>query len=188
MITYQFSHSGFSHFLGNMLFFLIFASTLEVMVGGLALLILYLCFGVFAALFFLVLSEVSAVPLIGASGAISGLMAFFCVLAWSTRVRYGYFLFLPRREFAGTVNLPAWITLLFWSLSDLAGLWSTPSELGGVAYSAHLGGELIGAIAALILVALRKARREAMPDVSMAVASKAETKYSLGGQPFLEMS
>src|ERR1019366_4294888 len=102
--------------------------------------------------------------LIGASGAISGLMAFFSVLLWTKNVRYAYFLFVPRREFAGVVNLPAWITLVLWVLSDLAGHWSTPTELGGVAYSAHLGGELSGVVAALAFIAYRKMRNIPLPD------------------------
>lgn len=178
LITYQFSHSGFSHFVGNMLFFLIFASTLETMIGGLALLVLYLSCGIIAALFFLNLSEASAVPLIGASGAISGLMAFFSVLLWTKNVRYAYFLFLPRREFAGIVNLPAWITLVLWVLSDLAGQWGTPPEFGGVAYSAHLGGELAGVVAALTFILVRKARHLPLPEASIAVASLEETRHS----------
>jgi membrane associated rhomboid family serine protease len=178
IITYQFTHSGFSHILGNMLFFLIFSSTLETMIGGLAVLVLYLTCGIFAALSFLLMSEASAVPLIGASGAISGLMAFFCVLMWRTKVRYAYFLFLPRRDFAGIVNLPAWITLVLWFLSDLAGHWSTPTELGGIAYSAHLGGEACGIIAALLFIAIRKARGVPLPTGQIAVATKFETVHS----------
>lgn len=177
-ITYQFSHSGFSHLVGNMLFFLIFASTLETMIGGLALLLIYLASGAFAALFFLVASEASAIPLIGASGAISGIMAFFCTLVWRKNVRYAYFLFLPRKDFAGIINLPAWLTLAFWVLSDLSGHWSTPTELGGVAYSAHLGGELCGVVGALTLIAMRKFKNEALPSADIAVATWAETHHS----------
>ncbi len=178
LITYQFSHSGYSHLFGNMLFFLIFASTLEVMIGGLALLVIYLSCGIFAALVFLMMSEASAIPLIGASGAISGIMAFFCVLMSNKNVRYAYFLFLPRKDFAGIVNLPAWITLAFWFLSDLAGHWSTPTELGGIAYSAHLGGEFSGALAALIFIGIRKYRKQELPNGDVAVATWAETHQS----------
>ncbi len=179
LLTYQFSHSGFSHFIGNMLFFLIFAAALETMIGGLALLVLYLSCGVIAAMFFLATSDASAVPLIGASGAISGLMAFFSVLLWTKNVRYAYFLFLPRREFVGIINLPAWITLVLWVLSDLAGQWATPSELGGVAYSAHLGGELAGVVAALSFILIRKIRNVPLPDASLTMATAAETRHSV---------
>ncbi len=157
-ITYQFAHSGIAHFTGNMLFFLIFACSLESVIGGLGVLALYLLCGIAAAIFFTAMNDTSAIPLIGASGAISGLVAFFCVLFWRRGVRYVYFLFIPKKGYTGLVYLPAWITMVLWLLSDLAGLWSTPPELGGIAYSAHLGGELCGALAALIFIAIRKYR------------------------------
>lgn len=150
LLSYQFSHGGFSHFLGNMLFLLLFASCLEPIVGSVALLLLYLSSGVAAALSFIIMSEPSAIPLIGASGAVSGMMAFFCLLFWNRRVRYIYFLLIPKKEFAGFVLLPAWVVLGLWVISDLAGLWATPSEFGGIAYSAHLGGELFGALLGLL--------------------------------------
>ena len=157
-ITYQFAHSGIAHFVGNMLFFLIFATSLESVIGGLGVLVIYLLSGIAAALFFTSVSDASAIPLIGASGAISGLVAFFCVLFWRRGVRYVYFLFIPKRGYTGLVYLPTWITLVLWMLSDFAGLWSTPPELGGIAYAAHLGGELCGILAALIFIGLRKWR------------------------------
>lgn len=161
-ITYQFSHSGVAHFVGNMVFFLIFASSLELVVGSLGLLVIYLMSGIAAALMFLATSDASAIPLIGASGAISGIVAFFCALMWQRGVRYAYVLFIPRRGFAGIIYLPAWVTLGVWVLSDIAGQWATPPELGGIAYSAHLGGELCGVLAALILFGIRKFRGQPM--------------------------
>ena len=156
LITYQFTHSGFSHFAGNMIFFLLFASSLEVLIGGLGVLCTYLFAGAAAAIAFSFLSEASAIPLIGASGAVSGIMALFCVLLWNKKVRYIYFLMVPKRGYAGFISLPAWITLILWFFSDLAGHWATPPELGGVAYSAHIGGELCGIILGLcILLAAR---------------------------------
>lgn len=155
MISYQFMHSGMSHFLGNMIFFLLFASNLELIIGGLGVLVVYLLSGLFAALVFLLASESSAVPLIGASGAVSGVMAMFCVLMWHRSVRYIFFLFIPRRGFSGFIFLPAWLTLLLWFLSDLAGHWGSPSELGGVAYAAHLGGEMGGVLIGVIVLLTR---------------------------------
>lgn len=155
-ITYQFTHSGMSHFAGNMFFFLIFSTSLEMVIGGLGILIVYLMSGIFAALAFSLLNEASAIPLIGASGAISGIMSLFCVLLWNRGVRYLFFLFVFKRGFAGWIYLPAWVTLMLWTLSDLAGHWSTPTALGGVAYSAHLGGELCGALMGLVLLLLRR--------------------------------
>lgn len=155
-LSYQFIHSGFIHFVGNMLFLLIFGSVLEPIIGGLALLICYLLSGMVAAGVFLVLSGVSPVPLIGASGAVSGLMSLFCLLFWSKSVRYVYFLFIPRRGYAGYVYLPGWITMALWILSDLAGYIGSVDQLGGIAHSAHLGGELAGVVAGASIFMIRK--------------------------------
>lgn len=154
-LTYQFMHSGVSHFAGNMILFLIFGTSLEVVVGGLGLLVTYLASGIFAALVFLLVSGSSAAPLVGASGAISGIVALFCILFWQRNVRYIFFLFIPKRGFSGMVYLPAWLTLVLWLLSDVAGHWATPAELGGVAYSAHLGGQFCGILIGLVILSLR---------------------------------
>ena len=157
-ITYQFVHSGVAHFSGNMLFFLIFGCSLEMIFGGLAVLVLYLLSGIAGAMMFMSVNHGSAIPLIGASAAISGIAAFFCIMLWTRPVRYIYFLFIPKRDYLGFAYLPAWITLALWMLSDIAGQWATPPGLGGIAYSAHVGGELCGVLAALILISLRKLR------------------------------
>jgi membrane associated rhomboid family serine protease len=159
-LTYQFTHGGVSHFVGNMLFFLIFAGALELTIGSLGVLSIYLVAGMFSALFFLFMNEASAIPLIGASGAVSGLMAFFCFYFGRQNVRYLFFLMIPKRGFAGFIYLPAWLILILWFVSDLAGFMATPQELGGIAYSAHLGGELAGAVMALTLIVLRKIQKK----------------------------
>ena len=115
-LTYQFAHSGVAHFVGNMVFFLIFASSLEGVIGSLGLLCVYLLSGIFAALSFSLLNEASAIPLIGASGAVSGVMSLFCVLMWNRGVRYAFFLLVPRRGYMGLIYLPAWLTLAMWFL------------------------------------------------------------------------
>lgn len=164
-ITYQFIHSGELHFLGNMIFLFIFGSALEPVIGGLALLVIYLASGMIAAGAFLVISGVSSIPLIGASGAVSGLMALFCFIHWLRPVRYIYFLFIPRKGYSGFVFLPAWIILVMWAASDLAGYLSTLDEFGGVAYAAHLGGETCGLVVGAIVYLLRYRRPTHLPTV-----------------------
>ncbi len=155
-VSYQFAHSGVSHFLGNMLFLLLFGCVLEPIIGGLGLLVTYLATGMVAAGVFLYLSGVSSVPLIGASGAVSGVMALFCFMFWRRPVRYIYFLFIPKKGYAGYVFLPGWITMAIWLLSDLAGYIGTSSDFGGIAYSAHLGGEAAGMFIGLLIYLSRK--------------------------------
>ena len=154
--SYIFIHSGLAHFLGNMMFFLIFGCFLEPIIGGLALLVLFLGSGALAAGFYLLVSGASAAPLVGASGAVSGMMAFFCFLYWNKPTRFFYWLFLPIKGFAGFIYLPAWTIFAMWIFADLAGFFSTVSDFGGVAYTAHLGGEFVGIFTGLVLSFIRR--------------------------------
>jgi membrane associated rhomboid family serine protease len=155
-ITYQFVHSGAVHLIGNMLFLLIFGSVLEPIIGGAALFIVYILSGMVAAGTFLFFTGVNLVPLVGASGSVSGIMALFCMIFWKIPVRYVYFLFIPRRGYAGYVYLPAWVTLLLWIFSDLAGFFGVSHHYSGIAYSAHLGGELAGFLVGSTIFLVRK--------------------------------
>lgn len=154
-LTYQFTHSDWGHFLSNMLVFLIFGTALELAIGSLGLLVVSLASGAISALTYLLIDNVTAIPLIGASGAVSGVIALFCMLYWRTGVRHIYFLFIPKRGYLGFVYLPAWIIFILWVISDLAGYVGTPRELGGVAYSAHLGGEFCGVLVGLTYMGIR---------------------------------
>ena len=154
-ITYIFVHSGGWHFVGNMLFLLIFGAALEAQIGGLALLVVFLLSGAFAAGTFALMTGMTTSPLVGASGSISGIMALFAILNWSRPARFFYWLFLPARGFMGFVYLPTWVALVMWVLSDLAGYFGTLAELGGVAHTAHLGGEFAGLVTGVLLFAMR---------------------------------
>ena len=151
-LTYQFVHSDESHFLVNMIVFLIFGAALELIVGPIALLAVFLLSGVGAAFVYLMIDQVSAIPLIGASGAVSGVVALFCVLFWNHGLRNFYFLFVPARGFTGFVYVPGWLVLILWIVADFAGFFSTPGEIGGVAHSAHIGGQVTGALLALLVI------------------------------------
>jgi membrane associated rhomboid family serine protease len=155
-LSYIFVHSGSMHFVGNMLMFLIFGAALELQIGGLAVLVVFLLSGAMAAGVFALLTGVATTPLVGASGAVSGIMTLYCLLNWRKPERYFYWLFLPFRKCMGWVFLPAWVAVLLWALSDLAGYLGTVAELGGVAHTAHLGGESAGILTAVILYLLRK--------------------------------
>ena len=171
-LSYQFSHSGMSHFAGNMIFLLLFGSQLELVIGGVGLLVSYLISGIFAALAFLYFNQASAIPLIGASGAVSGVMAMLSVVFWNRGVKYIFFLLIPKRGYAGFVFLPAWVTLILWLLSDFAGYLSTPSELGGVAYSAHLGGELCGAIMGFVFLLICRVYKKEINEKTTGIEIK----------------
>lgn len=152
--TYQFVHGSWLHLLSNMWFLLIIGCFLEPMIGGLAFGMLFLICGVGGAIGYTLLTGLSAAPLIGASGAVSGVIGFASVLYGSRNARFWYWV-LPHVEYTGFVYLPFWVLCAFWLVSDLAGFWSSISEFGGIAHSAHLGGFLVGCLAAAILSAKR---------------------------------
>ncbi len=154
-VTYIFVHSGGVHFLGNMLFLIIFGGALEVQIGGLGLLVVFVLSGVFAAGSFALMTGMTSSPLVGASGSISGIMALYAIMNWSRPARYFYWLFLPARGFMGFVYLPTWLALVMWAINDFAGYFGTLNELGGVAHTAHLGGEFAGLLVGFLLYGMR---------------------------------
>lgn len=155
-LTYIFSHSSGWHFAGNMVFLILFGGALELLIGGLGLMMIFVATGIFAAGFFLWVCGPSTAPLIGASGAISGIMAMFCVLNWNRPCKFVYWLMIPTREAIGFIYLPAWIGLALWVSADVAGYYGNLEILGGVAHAAHLGGDLAGAVAGLVVLSLRR--------------------------------
>jgi membrane associated rhomboid family serine protease len=150
MISYQFAHGGVLHLLTNMWFLLIFGSFIERLWGSLYFLGIYLFSGIMAAIVFIFLSGASESPLIGASGAISGLMGLVLVLFWNKKINCFYWV-LPKIGYHGFKKFPAWIVLAVWISSDLAGYLGTMEEFGGVAHAAHIGGFGFGALLGLTL-------------------------------------
>ena len=153
-LSYQFVHSDKWHLFGNMIFLLIFGGALELVVGGMGLISIYFTSGVLAALVFVILSGLSTTPLIGASGSIMGIMTFYCMLAWKRPVKFVWIIGLTK-DYMGFIYLPAWFAFVMFFISDLGGYLGEVQELGGIAYSAHLGGQLAGCVGALVLYALR---------------------------------
>lgn len=156
--SYQFAHSGLVHVMMNMFFLLLFAGMLEPMLGAVGFLVVYLLSGLMAAGAFLLVTGANASPLVGASGAVSGLMAMFCVFYWNRPVRFLYFLFIPLRGYSGFIYLPGWVVFALWFLSDVAGLFGNMPEFGGIAHANHLGGQLAGFIAGALVAGMYKKR------------------------------
>jgi len=150
LITSMFLHGGWAHILGNMLYLWIFGDNLEAAMGHARYLIFYLVCGIAAGLAQIASSPHSGVPSVGASGAISGVLAGYLVLFPRNRVRV-----LMR---GGIVAVPAFVMLGLWILIQfISGLGSLArtEETGGVAYMAHIGGFVAG----LVLVKLFTAGR-----------------------------
>lgn len=150
MFLYQFAHSDAAHLFWNMVFLLIFGIFVETIVGSLRTLLIYLCSGLVGALMFAAVSGYSSSPLIGASGAITGLIGVVVTISWGHRLPFFYWL-LPIRNYFGFVLLPAWVLVIVYVLPDVSGQLSSVTDFHSVAYTAHLGGALAGGIIGLAL-------------------------------------
>ena len=138
LVTSMFLHSGFAHILGNMLFLWIFGDNVEDYFGHAVYLLFYFACGISAGLFHIAFNFHSTVPALGASGAISGVMAAYALLYPRARILTLLFVFL--------VPVPAIVMVGFWFvLQFLEGLGSIGTNVsGGVAWWAHIGGFLVG--------------------------------------------
>jgi len=144
IFTSMFLHGGWMHLLGNMWFLWLFGNNIEDSTTRPRFLVFYLLCGVAAALAQVAANPQSAIPMVGASGAISGVMGAYLVLFPRVRV----FTLIPLGFYATTVALPAWAMLIYWTVLQVAGgISSTFSEEGGgVAFWAHLGGLVAGIV------------------------------------------
>lgn len=148
-ITYQFSHAGWMHLLSNLGFIVLIGAVTETLVGGLALIVIYLISGILGGLAFLVMNGSELVPVIGASASVSGLLAFYALAERKKRIRFFYFI-TPLPGHYGEIYMHPWMIFPLYLVVDLAQMLSSPEGLGpSVAYSAHVGGALAGLIAYL---------------------------------------
>src|SRR3954469_11395961 len=157
LITSQFLHGGWFHLLGHMLYLWIFGNNVEDRFGHVGFLVFYLAGGVLAALSQVAIDPGSAIPTIGASGAIAAVLGAYFVLFPRARVTSLVFLGF----FYQLIDVPAIIVLGFWFvlqvIDGLASLGVT--QTGGVAVFAHIGGFVAGALAARIIVTWSARRR-----------------------------
>ncbi len=141
-----FLHGSWAHLLGNALFFWVFGNNIEDVTGRGRFLVFFLVCGIAAAAVHVLLEPASAIPTVGASGAVSGIMGAYLMLFPRVRVRM-LFIFVV---FFRVVPLPAWLVLLWWfGLQVLLGLVDAASgapATGGVAVWAHVGGFLAGVL------------------------------------------
>ena len=141
VITSMFLHGSWMHLLGNMWFLWIFGNNVEDSMGHLRFLVFYLLAGLAAAGAHILTDPASAIPMVGASGAISGIMGAYLVLYPRARIDTLFFFVF----FIRVVPLPAWVMLGYWMLIQLSGSFATSVVGGGgVAYGAHIGGFLAG--------------------------------------------
>jgi membrane associated rhomboid family serine protease len=166
-LTCMFMHAGWLHLVGNMLFLYISGPFIEDAFGRPLFAALYLASGVVSSLVHIAAFPNSEAPLVGASGAIAGIMGAFLVRFVRAKIRFFYFYFFVIFR-TGTVDLPAWIVLPLWFLQQLffAGL----SSGSGVAYRAHVGGFAFGFLAALAIKYFRIEERYVAPKIERAIS------------------
>ncbi len=137
-LSSMFMHGDIAHIFGNMLFLWIFGDNIENLIGHVRFAVFYLVCGVAAALAQVVLGPDSAIPMLGASGAISGVLG-------------GYVLLFPKRNVRALIlrfytTVPAYIALGFWIGYQIVLGYFSSAEGGGVAYGAHIGGFIAGVV------------------------------------------
>ncbi len=140
VLTSMFLHGGLGHLFGNMVFLWVFGNNIEDAMGHVSYLLFYILCGIAAALTQILLNPDSTIPMIGASGAISGVMGAYIVLFPHAKVR--------ALVFYTVMLVPAWIMLGVWFALQLFSGFSTLGgpDVGGVAFWAHVGGFIAGAV------------------------------------------
>lgn len=156
LVSSQFLHGGWLHLISNMLFLWIFGDNIEDVLGTLRYLVLYLASGVAAVLVQSLASGNSTIPLLGASGAIAGVLGAYMILFPGARVSTLVPIFL----FFTVIELPAVVLILVWFALQLLSAWAglQGAAQSGVAWWAHVGGFVAGLVFLFLLGGGRGAR------------------------------
>ncbi len=137
-LSSMFMHGGFGHIFGNMLYLWIFGDNIENLLGHIRFAVFYLICGLAAGLAQVIMGPDSIIPMLGASGAISGVLG-------------GYMVLFPKRKVRALLlkmytTVPAWVALGLWIGYQMVLGYMTPGGGGGVAYAAHIGGFIAGVV------------------------------------------
>jgi membrane associated rhomboid family serine protease len=142
LVTYMFLHANWVHLVGNMLFLWVFGDDIEVALGHLRFLGFYLLCGIAGGLGHYVAGPASHVPLIGASGAVAGIIAAYLMLRPCQKIWVLLFARLP-------VKISAYWALGFWVVMQVINFVVDPQ--GDISWSAHIGGVLAGPLLVVVL-------------------------------------
>jgi membrane associated rhomboid family serine protease len=141
LFTSMFLHGGWMHLIGNMLYLWIFGNNIEDVMGHIRFVVFYLVCGLLAALGHALTDPSSTIPMVGASGAISGILGAYLLLFPRAQV----LVFIPLGIASRTMYVPAGIVLGLWFVMQLvSGGLSAGTQGGGVAFFAHIGGFVAG--------------------------------------------
>ena len=150
LITSMFLHGGWLHLIGNMMFLWVFGDNIEAVLGHFGYLLFYLAGGLAASAAHILLNPDSAIPSVGASGAISAVLGAYVVMFPGSRIRtivltFGIFI----TYVSALIFLGVWfLTQLF---SGVASIGAQTAQTGGVAFWAHIGGFVFGLLAGFLL-------------------------------------
>lgn len=142
ILTSMFLHGGWMHLIGNMLYLWIFGNNIEDSMGHARFIVFYVLCGVAAALTQALQDPASTIPMIGASGAIGGVLGAYALLFPRAHV----LVLVPLGFFITTVRVPALLVLGFWFVLQFIQQAMIPAGQGGVAHWAHIGGFVAGMV------------------------------------------
>jgi len=142
VFTSMFLHGGWMHLIGNMLYLWVFGNNIEAAMGHVKFFIFYVLCGAAAVLAQALPDAGSQIPMIGASGAISGVLGAYILLYPMAKVT----VFIPIVIILYRIKVPALFVLGIWFVMQLVSSFTTSSEGGGVAFGAHIGGFIAGMI------------------------------------------
>lgn len=163
LLTSQFLHGGWLHILANMWTLWIFGDNVEERMGSLRFAIFYLLCGVIASVLHILMNPDSTIPAVGASGAIAGVLGAYLVLFPMSRI----IAIFPVLFYPFFFELPAVVYIGLWFFSQLFSgtlALAAPSDVGGVAWWAHVGGFIAGLLALSFFLAGSRRRRSRYPD------------------------
>lgn len=153
-ITSQFLHGGFLHIISNMLFLWVFGNNIERTFGAFFFPLFYLASGVAAGFTQYFITPTSSIPMLGASGAVAGVLGAYFALFPNNKIKTLVFIFI----FVTVLNVPAYLLLFFWFITQffngVASISLNPN-VGGIAFLPHIGGFLFGWFIALVLFSKR---------------------------------
>jgi membrane associated rhomboid family serine protease len=146
-LTYIFLHGGWMHLIGNLWFFWIFSDNVEERMGSVAFLLFYLAAGIAGGLLHVAFNLHRTIPLIGASGAVSGVMGAYVMLFPGNRIT-SYF--CPIWFFIRRIDVPAYMVLGFYIIFNMFAMARADALGAGVAFDCHVGGFVVGILAGML--------------------------------------
>jgi len=168
LATYMFIHGGWLHLIGNLLLLYLTGPFIEDVWGRPIFTAFYIIAGLFSGFMFSLYYPNFAGPLIGASGAIAGLMGAFLIKYWKTKIKFFFFIFIIH----GTFKAPAWLMLPIWLALEIFSanrIDSVNAEGGGVAHWAHIWGFILGLVVAAGMKRLKIEEKYVHPKIEAQV-------------------